>query len=153
MIRRCKETIISINEKFTHCQTSPKLAEPIKKLQYAIKVTLKNVQNIKKYINADVNPETSKTTPKKRKFSEITPPEKNLQFIAPDFNNLESHPVGTPITTKTLSRTPRIGSSGKGDKYGFLFTNARFGRSGYGGDNDDDDPKGNKKDYNKKNLD
>ena len=61
--------LFSINKKFPHKQTRPKLAEPIKKLQYAIKVTLKKVQNIQEHLNAHVNPETSKSTPKKIFFS------------------------------------------------------------------------------------
>ena len=79
-----------------------------------------------------MDPEASKTaeTPRKRKFSEITPPEKNLQFIAPNFNDLESHSVGTSVTTRTSAKTPRTGSSGQasgtGDKYVFLFSKARI---------------------------
>ena len=52
-------------------------------------------------------------TPKKRKFSETTPPEKNLLIAAPNSNNLESHSIGAPVTTKTSSKTPKTGSSGQ----------------------------------------
>ena len=95
-----KKLLFSINEQFPHYVTNPKLEEPIKKLQYNIKTALKKVQNIQENLNVNVNPGISKTTLKKRKFSDITPLEKNLRFMAPDFNNLKSHPGDTLVTTK-----------------------------------------------------
>ena len=56
-----KKLLFSINENFPHYQSDQKLAEPIKKLHYAIKITLKKIKNIQEHINADVNPEASKT--------------------------------------------------------------------------------------------
>ena len=53
-------------------------------------------------------------------------PEKNLKIAAPNFNNLESHSVGTPSSTKTPSKTPETRNSGQvsetEDRYAFLFT-------------------------------
>ena len=150
-----------INKECQHDLNHPKLVAPIKKLHYAIKITLKKIRNIQEKINTDANPEASKTadTPRHRRFSQITPPENNLRFITPNFNDLESHSVGTPVMKKS-SKTPKTGSSGQagetGDKYEFLFTQARFSGSGYGGgnddDDDDDDPKRSKKNSNKKNM-
>ena len=117
----------------------------------------KKIENIQKHINTHKNLVISKTALKKRRVSEITPPEKNLRFVDLDINDLESHPVGTPVTNRTSSKTPRTRSSrqasGTGDKYAFLFSKARFIGSGYGGDDDDDDPKRNRKASYKKNSD
>lgn len=53
-------------------------------------------------------------------------PEKNLKIAAPNFNNLESHSVGTPSSTKTPLKTPETRNSGQvsetKDRYAFLFT-------------------------------
>ena len=57
---------------------------------------------------------------------EDTLPENNLQIAAPNFNDLESHSVGTPASTKTPSKTPEIRNSGQvsetEDRYVFLFS-------------------------------
>ena len=57
---------------------------------------------------------------------EDTLPEKNLRIAAPNSYDLESHSVGTPASTKTLSKTPETRSSGQvsetEDRYAFLFT-------------------------------
>ena len=57
----------------------------------------------------DVDPEASKTaeTPRKIKTLDFTPPEKKLQFFVPSFTDFESHPVGTLITTRTSSKSPK----------------------------------------------
>ena len=102
-------------------------------------------------------------TKRKRKFSDITPSERKLQFIDPTFDDLESHSVGTPVTATTFSKTPRMESTEQtgprinetGEKdYSFLFTKARFGGSGYGGGGDDNSGgNGNRKSFNKKDPD
>ena len=53
-----------------------------------------------------MDPEASKTaeTPRKIKTLDFTPP---LQFFVPNFTDLESHSVGTPVTTRTSSKSPR----------------------------------------------
>ena len=57
---------------------------------------------------------------------EDTFPEKNLQIVAPNSYDLESHSVGTPASTKTPSKTPETRSSGQvsetEERYAFLFT-------------------------------
>ena len=47
-------------------------------------------------------------TNRKRKFSEITPLERQLQFIDLRFSEIESHAVSTPVTATTFSKTPRM---------------------------------------------
>ena len=108
-----KKLLFGINERFLEYQNNLRHADPIKKLHYAIKTTLKKVQDIQEHINADedseayetVGPRTQGTseTPMKIKFSDITPPERKLQFIDSSFYDLKSHSVGTPVTTKTSS--------------------------------------------------
>ena len=75
-----KKLLFSINQEFPHNLNHPKLVAPVKKLYYAIKITLKKIRNIQEKINTDANPEASKTadTPRHRRFSQITPPEKSL---------------------------------------------------------------------------
>ena len=121
-----KKLLIGINERYPECRKNQNLSVSIKKLDYAIKTTLKKVQDIREHIDADggsqetlrggaSTPRTHGTaeTPRKRKFSDILPPERKLQFIDPTFDHLESHSVGTPTTTKTNSKTPRMESTGQ----------------------------------------
>ena len=115
-----KKLLLGINERYPEYQKSPKLTNPIKKLHYAIKTTLKKVQDIQEHMNADGNQEVHREgtsgpgtqgtaeTKRKRKFSEITPSERQLHFIDPRFDELESHSVGTPVTATTFSKTPRM---------------------------------------------
>ena len=105
-----RNLVSSINKEFPHYRHNPKLTEPIKKLQYSIKVAQKKIENSRKHLDANINMETPKITSKKRKSPQITLPEKNLLLMDHDFNDLKSDPVGTPITTRTLSNTPRKGS-------------------------------------------
>ena len=53
---------------------------------------------------ADSSTQSTAGTPRKRNFSEITPPERKLKFIVPNFNDLESQSVSTPVTNKTSSK-------------------------------------------------
>ena len=118
-------------------------------------------RNQEGYREETSGPETQDAaeTNRKRKFSEITPSERQLQFIDPRFNELESHVVGTPVTAIT-PRTEGVEQTGSGSNetrerdYSFLFTKARFGGSGYGGGGDDNSGgNGHKKGSNKKNPD
>ena len=158
--------MLGIEERYS--EYKPRLITPIKKLNYAIKTTLKKVQEIREHMSTNRSkegyreetsvPETQDTTEtnRKRKFSEIAPTEKQLQFIDPRFNELESHVVGTPVTAMAL-RTEGAEQTGSGTRekdYSFLFTKARFGGSGYGGGGDDNSGEnGNIKGSNKKDPD
>ena len=89
----------------------------------------------------------------------MTPGEKQLQFIDPRFNELETHVVGAPVTNMALTTdgTEQTGSGSSGTRekdYAFLFYKARFGGAGYGGGGDDySGGNSRKKDSNKKNPD
>ena len=174
-IESAKKLLLGIEGRYSEYKKSPKLINPIKKLNYAIKTTLKKVQDIREHMSANRNqegyreetsgPETQDAaeTKRKRKFSEITPSERQLQFIDPRFSELESHAVGTPVTATTFSKTPRMegieqigsGSNETGENdYSYLFTRVRFGGSGYGGGGDDNSGgNGNRKGSNKKDPD
>ena len=52
-----KKLLFGINERYPEYQNSQKLTNPIKKLHYAIKTTLKKVQDIREHIDADGNQE------------------------------------------------------------------------------------------------
>ena len=121
-----KRLLSNIDKKFPHYRSRTKLAKSIKKLEYAIKVTLKKIQTIQGHIQLYTEVSKLTETPKKRKLLEDTLLEKNLQFAAPNFNDLESHSVGTPASTNTPLKTPETRSSGQvsetEDRYAFLFT-------------------------------
>ena len=70
-------------------------------------------RNQEGYREETSGPETQDAaeTNRKRKFSEITPSERQLQFIDPRFSELESHSFGTPVTATTFSKTPRMEST------------------------------------------
>ena len=63
-----KKLLSSINEKFPHYQNRTKLAKSIKKLDYAIKVTLKKIQTIQGHIQLYAEVSRSTETPKKKKI-------------------------------------------------------------------------------------
>ena len=116
-VESAKKLLLGIEGRYS--EYKPRLINPIKKLNYAIKTTLKKVQEIREHISNSRSkegyreetsgPETQDTTEtnRKRKFSEITPSERQLQFIDPRFDELESHTAGTPVTATKFSKTPR----------------------------------------------
>ena len=73
-----KKLLSYINEKFPQYQNRTKLAESIKKLDYAVKVTLKKIQTIQGHIQLYTEVSQLTGTPKKRKLLEDTLLEKNL---------------------------------------------------------------------------
>ena len=48
-----KKLLIGINDRYLECRNNQKLAVPIKKLDYAIKTTLKKIQEIQEHIDTD----------------------------------------------------------------------------------------------------
>ena len=102
---------------------------------------LKKVQEIRDHISTNGNKEdyreevleTQDTTEqrRKRKFSEMTPTEKQHQFIDPQFNELETHVVGAPVTNMALRKdgTEQTGSGSNGTRegnYTFLFYKDKY---------------------------
>ena len=97
-VEAAKKLLLGIEERYS--EYKPRLITPIKKLNYAIKTTLKKVQEIREHMSTNRSkegyreetsvPETQDTTEtnRKRKFSEIAPTEKQLQFIDPRLMNL-----------------------------------------------------------------
>ena len=166
-----KKLLIGINARYPECRNNQKLTVPIKKLDYAIKTTLKKVQEILERIDTNkgrqealggeaagkgahesvprTNAATETAEPRKRNYSNILPLARRLHYIDPNFDHLESHPVGTPTTPTTIPQIPGMESAGQagprvkgtGERdYLFLFTKARFGGTGglpFGGNGSD----------------
>ena len=108
-----KKLLSSINKKFPHYQNRTRLAKSIKKIEYAIKVTLKKIQTIQGHIQLYAEVSKSTETPKKRKLFEDTLPEKTHQMTPPKVNNSEPHSVSTSEKTETPSVSPETRSSGQ----------------------------------------
>ena len=105
-----KKLLSDINEKFPQYQNRTKLAQSIKKLEYAIKATLKKIQTIQGYIQLYEEVSRTMKSPKKRKLDEDTVPEETLQMAATNPNNSEPHSLSTPVSTKTLVTSQEIKS-------------------------------------------
>ena len=73
-----RKLLSSINEKFPHYRNRTRLAKLIKRLKYAIKITLKKIQTIQGHIQFYEEVSRMTESPKKRKLDENTVPEKTL---------------------------------------------------------------------------
>ena len=119
-----KKLIIVINDRYPQCRKNQDLNVSIKKLEYAIKTTMKKVQDIREHIESNngrqealrgraagigaqksaprFNAATATNVQRRGSFSNLLSPARKLHYILPNFLALKAHIAGTLTTPTTI---------------------------------------------------